>query len=105
MKDIRQIVREEIRKTFFGHPLPEKGEKGFIPYEHDLETVFLRASHYRATATAYNNFLHELQLLINSSDLPAEGLMKSMSELIDSIQAELRSIEAHNKSNESKWLN
>jgi len=90
MDQVRSIIREEIQRLLFGHPIPNEGEKGFKPYWHDFETVFTRASHYHATSDVYESALLEVSAFLNMTSVSCEEKLRQIIQMVSQCEKKIR---------------
>jgi len=90
VEELRTIIREEIRRTLFGHPIPEKGEAGYKPYWHDLETVSLRASHYHASSDAYEGAIFEISSFLDMESISCEEKLQQIGQVVSECEKEIQ---------------
>lgn len=81
--DVRQIIQEEIQ-TLFGHPVPKKGERNYVPALHDLETVFMRASELSGEVKKYKDFLWKLERIMVGPANSAKNRLELIQDLVNS---------------------
>ncbi|MDF1676664.1 MAG: hypothetical protein P1U44_13195 [Vicingaceae bacterium] len=92
MNRARSIIREEIQRLLFGHPIPNKEEKGYNPYWHDFETVFVRASHYGATSNVYEGLVVEIMALLDMESISSEEKIQQIKQVINQSEKEIRQL-------------
>lgn len=88
----RSIIREEVQRLLFGQPIPNKGEKGYKPYKHDFETVFVRASHYGATSNVYEGLVLEVMALLDMESISSEEKIQQIKQVVNQSEKEIRQL-------------
>ena len=90
VEEVHKIIREEIKRVLFGHPIPNKGEEGYKSYWHDLETVSLRASHYHAVSDVYEDAIIDISTFLAMESISSEDKLKQISNVVKDCNKEIR---------------
>ena len=75
----------------FGQPIPERGEKGFKAYKHDLETVLARATHYQLLSNTIEGALFEIKVALDMS-WPEEFKIEQIATLVQNSERKVREL-------------
>lgn len=97
MGDLRAIIREEVRQTLFGNPVPLPGEKGYNPTRHNLEVVF---TNYLESSELFRSCewgLVEIEIALESNWSSSESQVKEIAKIIKETRAKLRKIKLEYK--------
>lgn len=92
MIDMRTIIREEVRQTFLGSPVPNPGEKGYKPNKHNLEVVFTNYLESSELLRSFENGLAEIEVTLQSDWSSSESQLEEISKIIRKTKAKLRQI-------------
>ncbi len=93
MKKLRLLIREELVNTLFGQPIPKKGEKGYNPRMHDLETVFLNGSHNADMTKEYEIAIFDIEEILTTSQYEPQEIVRLVKDRIRKCKQELRLLE------------
>lgn len=102
MDKARIIIREEIQRLLFGHPIPNEGEKGYKPYWHDLETVSVRASHYHAASDVYEGAILDVVSFLDMTSISSEEKLQQVKQTVSQCEKEIRQLNSEWKQDNQK---
>lgn len=82
MEWIREIIKEEL-DTLWGQPIPQKGEKGYKPYKHNLEVVHTTASHYKEVSMELDNAFDDIEAIVGLTGITSQERFNQIQRIIE----------------------
>jgi len=92
MELIRKIIKEELQ-TLWGRPVPQKGEKGYKPYFHNLEIVHATASHYKDVSMTLDNSLDSIEDIVELTGIDPQERFSQIINIIAATRKVVRQLE------------
>lgn len=99
MGDLRAIIREEVRQTLFGSPVPLPGEKGYKPNKHNMEVVFTNYLESSELLRSCEDGLAGIEIALQSQWQSTESQILEIARIIRETRAKLRKIKSEYKKN------